>query len=100
MSVRVLVRTVSELCITIGTLIVLFVVYVLFWTGVKADSEMNHQIDQLQKQWSKGSVAQQSEPPTAAPAGGNPKTPTPAKSPTATGTPKPPAPTPTASPSR
>lgn len=92
MSVRVLVRTVSELCITIGALIVLFVVYVLFWTGVKADSEMNHQIDQLQKQWSKGSVAQQSEAPTAAPAGGNPKTPTPAKSPTATGTPKPPGP--------
>ncbi|MEU1033536.1 class E sortase [Streptomyces mirabilis] len=77
---RVLVRTVSELCITIGTLIVLFVVYVLFWTGVKADSEMNHQIDQLQRQWSKGSVAQQSkEPPstpTTTPATGNPKTPT------------------------
>ena len=28
----------SELCITVGTLIVLFVVYVLFWTGVQADS--------------------------------------------------------------
>lgn len=76
MSVRVLVRTVSELCITIGTLIVLFVVYVLFWTGVKADSEMNHQIDQLQKQWSKGSVAQQSTAPATTPATGNPKTPT------------------------
>ncbi len=75
-SVRVLVRTVSELCITIGTLIVLFVVYVLFWTGVKADSEMNHQIDQLQKQWSKGSVAQQSKAPTTTPATGDPKTPT------------------------
>ena len=67
MSVRVIVRTISELCITIGTLIVLFVVYVLFWTGVKADSAMNHQIDQLQDQWSKGSVASQSKAPTSTP---------------------------------
>jgi sortase A len=51
--VRVIVRTVSEFCITIGTLIVLFVVYVLFWTGVKADQTMNDQINQLQNQWSK-----------------------------------------------
>ncbi|MGW7542955.1 class E sortase [Streptomyces sp. NPDC054770] len=49
---RVIVRTVSELCITVGTLIVLFVVYVLFWTGVKADGVMHDQIDQLQRQWS------------------------------------------------
>ncbi|MFI5684515.1 class E sortase [Streptomyces sp. NPDC051636] len=53
---RVIVRTVSELCITVGTLIVLFVVYVLFWTGVKADSEMDDQIDLLHQQWSKGAV--------------------------------------------
>ncbi|WP_406378197.1 class E sortase [Streptomyces sp. NBC_00197] len=56
MSVRVVVRTISELCITVGSVIVLFVVYVLFWTGVKADSAMDHQIDVLQKQWSKGAV--------------------------------------------
>ncbi|MET8031595.1 class E sortase [Streptomyces sp. NPDC005345] len=56
MSVRVVVRTISELCITVGSVIVLFVVYVLFWTGVKADSAMGHQIDVLQKQWSKGAV--------------------------------------------
>ncbi|SEE90224.1 class E sortase [Streptomyces sp. Ag109_O5-10] len=49
---RVIVRTVSELCITVGTLILLFVAYVLFWTGVKADSEMHDQIDQLQRRWS------------------------------------------------
>ncbi|MET7982277.1 MULTISPECIES: class E sortase [unclassified Streptomyces] len=54
---RVVVRTISELCLTVGTLIVLFVVYVLFWTGVKADSAMNHQIEVLQKQWSKNAVA-------------------------------------------
>ncbi|WP_406171478.1 class E sortase [Streptomyces sp. NBC_00996] len=60
---RVVVRTISELCITVGTLIVLFVVYVLFWTGVKADSAMDHQIDVLQKQWSKGSVGHESKAP-------------------------------------
>jgi sortase A len=49
--VRVIVRTVSELCITVGTVIVLFVVHVLFWTGVKADRVMDDQIDRLQDQW-------------------------------------------------
>ncbi|MEU9290390.1 class E sortase [Streptomyces sp. NPDC048275] len=80
---RVVVRTLSELCITIGALIVLFVVYVLFWTGVKADSEMNHQIDELQKQWSKGSVAQESKAPTAptSPADKSPEAPTSPKAP-------------------
>ncbi|MEU5533560.1 class E sortase [Streptomyces sp. NPDC020362] len=53
---RVIVRTLSELCITVGTLLMLFVVYVLFWTGVQADGAMNDQIDQLHEQWSKGSV--------------------------------------------
>ncbi|MFE5216294.1 MULTISPECIES: class E sortase [unclassified Streptomyces] len=53
---RVIVRTVSELCITVGTLIVLFVVYVLFWTGVRADSAMSDQIDRLQRQWVTGAV--------------------------------------------
>ncbi|MGW2549957.1 class E sortase [Streptomyces sp. NPDC001635] len=59
---RALVRTVSELCITVGTLIVLFVGYILFWTGVKADGAMNDQIDRLQRQWSKGTVAQTAAP--------------------------------------
>lgn len=71
---RVVVRTISELCITVGTLIVLFVVYVLFWTGVKADDAMDRQVDQLQKQWAKGAVQQ-----TAAPGGST----SPAKSPAA-----------------
>jgi sortase A len=52
----VIVRTFSELCITVGSLIVLFVVYVLFWTGVKADSAMDHQIERLQDQWAQGSL--------------------------------------------
>ncbi|WP_151477234.1 class E sortase [Streptomyces albicerus] len=62
---RVVVRTFSELCITVGTVIVLFVVYVLFWTGVKADSAMDDQIAQLQEQWAKGSVTAGPEAPTS-----------------------------------
>ncbi|MFI1394449.1 class E sortase [Streptomyces sp. NPDC020681] len=56
MSVRIVVRTFSELCITVGTLIVLFVVYVLFWTGVKAAGATDGQIDRLQDQWSRGTI--------------------------------------------
>ncbi|MFJ9039756.1 class E sortase [Streptomyces sp. NPDC102406] len=59
---RVVVRTLSELCITVGAVIVLFVVYVLFWTGVKADSAMDHQIDVLQDQWAARPVATASPP--------------------------------------
>ncbi|MER5463320.1 class E sortase [Streptomyces sp. NPDC002668] len=57
MSVRLIVRTFSELCITVGTLIMLFVVYVMFWTGIKAGSATDGQIDQLQDRWSQGPVA-------------------------------------------
>ncbi|MFE5186715.1 class E sortase [Streptomyces sp. NPDC056628] len=53
---RVVVRTVSELCVTVGTVIVLFVVYVLFWTGVRADTVMDDQIDQLQEQWAQSAM--------------------------------------------
>ncbi|WP_030790462.1 class E sortase [Streptomyces sp. NRRL S-920] len=55
---RVMVRTLSELCITVGALIVLFVVYVLFWTGVKADSAMDTQIDELQDRWARASLSE------------------------------------------
>ncbi|WP_137988267.1 class E sortase [Streptomyces vilmorinianum] len=48
---RLLVRTFSELCITIGTLIVLFVVYVMFWTGVRAEGATAGQIDTLEREW-------------------------------------------------
>ncbi|MFF1543064.1 class E sortase [Streptomyces sp. NPDC058291] len=48
---RVIVRTFSELCVTVGAVIVLFVVYVLFWTGVRADRAMDDQIDALHDQW-------------------------------------------------
>ncbi|MFF0221656.1 class E sortase [Streptomyces sp. NPDC004629] len=59
---RVIVRTVSELCITIGALIVLFVAYVLFWTGVKADGLMSDQVERLQQQWSRGGVHEPAGP--------------------------------------
>ncbi|NUK74882.1 class E sortase, partial [Streptomyces lunaelactis] len=67
MSVRLIVRTFSELCITVGTLIVLFVVYVLFWTGIKAGSATDGQIDKLQEEWSQGPVAAPAPEPTATP---------------------------------
>ncbi|MBW5421999.1 class E sortase [Streptomyces sp. BG9H] len=54
---RVLVRTFSELCVTVGALIVLFVVYVLFWTGVRADRAMDDQIGELQDRWARDSVS-------------------------------------------
>ncbi|MFS8200222.1 class E sortase [Streptomyces sp. CWNU-52B] len=74
---RVVVRTFSELCITVGTVIVLFVVYVLFWTGVKADTAMNDQIEQLQKQWARGTATAEPEKPAAT--GGPGAAPAPAK---------------------
>jgi sortase A len=76
MSVRVLVRTFSELCITVGALIVLFVVYILFWTGVKADNAMDGQIDALHDQWARGAVSSGAG---AEPAGTSPAKPAPYK---------------------
>lgn len=51
LSVRLIVRTFSELCITAGTVIVLFVCYLMFWTGVKAEAAMDGQIRLLQDEW-------------------------------------------------
>ncbi|MFB6632470.1 class E sortase [Streptomyces sp. NPDC056362] len=48
---RLVVRTLSELCITAGALVVLFVAYLLYWTGVQADSASAAQIDTLQRAW-------------------------------------------------
>ncbi|MFJ6571448.1 class E sortase [Streptomyces sp. NPDC091292] len=59
---RVVVRTFSELCITVGAVIVLFVVYVLFWTGVKADGAMDEQISRLQDSWAQGALPTQPPP--------------------------------------
>ncbi|MEU1467071.1 class E sortase [Streptomyces sp. NPDC005761] len=65
MSVRLIVRTFSELCITVGALIILFVVYVLFWTGVKAAGATEGQIGDLQNEWAHGTVAAPAPPDSA-----------------------------------
>ncbi|MEU2867839.1 class E sortase [Streptomyces olivoreticuli] len=71
MGARLVVRTLSELCVTIGTLIVLLVVYVLYWTGVRADRAMDGEVDRLQEQWSTAaqSAGQPAEQPTGRPSG-------------------------------
>ncbi|MFI1865614.1 class E sortase [Streptomyces jumonjinensis] len=56
MPVRLVIRTFSELCITVGAVIVLFVVYVLYWTGVKAADASDGEIHRLQDQWSRGRI--------------------------------------------
>ncbi|MEU6702294.1 class E sortase [Streptomyces wuyuanensis] len=53
MSVRLIVRTFSEICITIGAVIVLFVAYVLFWTGVKAQGATDDEIVRLREEWAR-----------------------------------------------
>ncbi|MFE3882602.1 class E sortase [Streptomyces lydicus] len=76
-AVRWIVWTLSEVCVTAGALIVLFVVYVLFWTGVRADSAMDGEIGKLRQQWS------------TAPATGPGGTPAPDAKPAPGGTPAP-----------
>lgn len=66
---RLVVRTFSEVCLTAGTLIVLFVAYVLLWTGVKADRAMEGERDRLRDRWAAAApAAAQAPPPAAAPA--------------------------------
>ncbi|WP_438292812.1 class E sortase [Streptomyces sp. HUAS TT7] len=67
MSVRIVVRTFSELCLTVGTLIVLFVVYLLYWTGVKADNAASDQISGLRQQWEQSRPPRPAAPQKAAP---------------------------------
>ncbi|MEU3280272.1 class E sortase [Streptomyces antibioticus] len=68
---RVIVRTFSELCVTVGAVIVLFVGYALFWTGVRADNAMDDQIHDLHDQWAR----QEPEPPAPAASATPPPTP-------------------------
>ncbi|MGW6569153.1 class E sortase [Streptomyces sp. NPDC054975] len=62
---RLIVRTFSELCLTVGTLIVLFVGYLMFWTGVQAQSASAGQIDTLERQWVDRPVADTAPAPPA-----------------------------------
>ncbi|MFJ5828072.1 class E sortase [Streptomyces sp. NPDC093089] len=68
---RLVVRTFSELCLTVGTLIVLFVAYVLYWTGVQAGIAGAAQIDTLQREWAAA--------PLPVPVGAAPAAPAPAR---------------------
>ncbi|MFI9649582.1 class E sortase [Streptomyces sp. NPDC052040] len=54
---RAIVRTVSEICVTAGALVVLFVAYLLFWTGVRADGAMQDGVARLHRQWSRAAAA-------------------------------------------
>ncbi|MEU7552481.1 class E sortase [Streptomyces sp. NPDC044571] len=72
---RLVLRTFSELCLTAGTLIVLFVAYVLLWTGVKADRAMDGEVARLRDRWTAGAAAaapapeaRPTRPPGASPA--------------------------------
>ncbi len=63
---RLAVRTFSEVCLTAGTLIVLFVAYVLLWTGVKADRAMDGEMARMRDRWA--SAAAPEAAPAASPA--------------------------------
>ncbi|KIF00389.1 sortase, partial [Streptomyces sp. RSD-27] len=47
----------SELCLTAGTLVVLFVAYVLLWTGVTADRAMDGERARLRDRWAAAAPA-------------------------------------------
>lgn len=59
---RLVVRTFSEVCLTAGTLIVLFVAYVLLWTGVKADRAMDAEMARMRDAWSAAAPAAAPQP--------------------------------------
>ncbi|RSS84489.1 class E sortase [Streptomyces sp. WAC06614] len=75
-AVRLAVRTVSEACLTAGTLIVLFVAYLLLWTGVRADRATDGERDRLRDRWAAAG-------PAAAPAPARTPGPAPTPPPTA-----------------
>ncbi|MFF1337323.1 class E sortase [Streptomyces sp. NPDC058290] len=66
---RLVVRTFSEVCLTAGTLIVLFVAYVLLWTGVKADRAMDGEMARMRDRWASAAA------PAPAPAASAPSAP-------------------------
>ncbi|MET8181803.1 class E sortase [Streptomyces sp. NPDC005336] len=62
MKTRLVIRVLSEVCVTVGTLIILLVVYVLYWTSIRADRPMDGEIDHLQDRWAAGPVAAGARP--------------------------------------
>jgi sortase A len=62
-------RTLVELCITVGALIVLLTCYLLFWTDIAANQAMAGELDRLQQQWDQPQMSAAPTPsstPTAA----------------------------------
>jgi sortase A len=59
---RLTVRTFGEILITLGILLLLFVVYQLFWTNVVADRAANAHVHQLLKEWSGSPTMEFNEP--------------------------------------
>lgn len=51
MTLRAVVRAFSELCVTAGTVIVLFVGYLLYWTGITAEAAGESEISRLEDRW-------------------------------------------------
>ncbi|MEU7020582.1 class E sortase [Streptomyces sp. NPDC046203] len=64
MAARLVIRTLSELCVTAGALIVLFVGYLLYWTGVQADGAAAGRLDGLQREWADRPLAPDPAPAT------------------------------------
>ncbi|MGX2995993.1 class E sortase [Streptomyces sp. JNUCC 64] len=50
-------RGLGELFITVGTLMLLFVTYQLWWTNVRAQAQAQGEADQIQEDWAKGKRA-------------------------------------------
>ncbi len=63
---RVAVRSLGEVLITLGALILLYVVYQLFWTNVTADQATNATATQLRQEWSRPPVPARPGAPTPA----------------------------------
>jgi sortase A len=57
MTVTRVVRGVGELFLTVGTLLVLYVVYTVVWTNVEADQRSSRIVDDLRKQWATAAPA-------------------------------------------
>ncbi|MFE2282607.1 class E sortase [Streptomyces sp. NPDC059443] len=75
---RLLVRTFSEVCLTAGSLIVLFVAYVLLWTGVKADQAMDGEMTRMRDRWAAAPAAAPAPAPqSSAPVPAEPTAPVP-----------------------
>ncbi|AWZ17162.1 hypothetical protein DRB96_39065 [Streptomyces sp. ICC1] len=56
------------MCLTAGSLIVLFTAYVMLWTGVKADQAMDGEMARMRDRWAAVPAAAAAPAPQAAPA--------------------------------